>query len=221
MALRETLRQGEGAVRIFTRNYDALPIIEGLGQSQYPQAGWHERRCVYFDAIEMIEQEVERMSAQEVWLCFTLESAATFGRGDGIPGLVDREVTTDGQSRLPLSAWAHAEGPAERVLRRSPLRTGSWRSRSCLGRGGRCSLRLARQHLRRRGQDACRPCAVAGSAARRHCRRSDAWPMDATMWSKPSLAFAARLPSTPMAHPTRIRCARCASSWLAQALRHC
>lgn len=59
MALRETLRQGEGAVRIFTRNYDALPIIEGLGQSQYPQAGWHERRCVYFDAIDMIEQEVE------------------------------------------------------------------------------------------------------------------------------------------------------------------
>jgi len=36
------------------------------------------------------------MTAQSVWLCFALESAATFGRGDGIPGLVDREVTTDG-----------------------------------------------------------------------------------------------------------------------------
>ncbi len=35
------------------------------------------------------------MSAQEVWLCFTLESAATFGRGDGIPGLIDREVALD------------------------------------------------------------------------------------------------------------------------------
>jgi CRISPR/Cas system CMR subunit Cmr4 (Cas7 group RAMP superfamily) len=36
------------------------------------------------------------MSGEQIWLCFTLESAATFGRGDGIPGLIDREVTLDG-----------------------------------------------------------------------------------------------------------------------------
>ncbi|MCB0126014.1 MAG: hypothetical protein KDE58_27345 [Caldilineaceae bacterium] len=32
---------------------------------------------------------------QQLWLWFQLESDATFGRGDGIPGLVDREVTVD------------------------------------------------------------------------------------------------------------------------------
>lgn len=35
------------------------------------------------------------MNKQTVWLCFTLESAATFGRGDGVPGLIDREVVLD------------------------------------------------------------------------------------------------------------------------------
>jgi hypothetical protein len=59
MALRETLRQGDAAVRTFTRNYGALPQVIGLEQSQYPYTGWHERRCVYFDAIDMIEQEVD------------------------------------------------------------------------------------------------------------------------------------------------------------------
>lgn len=32
---------------------------------------------------------------QQLWLRFQLESDATFGRGDGIPGLVDREVAVD------------------------------------------------------------------------------------------------------------------------------
>jgi len=37
------------------------------------------------------------MDAQQnrLWLCFQLESDATFGGGDGVPGLVDREVTVD------------------------------------------------------------------------------------------------------------------------------
>lgn len=35
------------------------------------------------------------MNKQIVWLCFTLESAATFGRGDGVPGIIDREVVLD------------------------------------------------------------------------------------------------------------------------------
>lgn len=35
------------------------------------------------------------MSKQSLWLRFTLESAANFGRGDGVPGLIDREVTHD------------------------------------------------------------------------------------------------------------------------------
>lgn len=32
---------------------------------------------------------------QQLWFCFQLESDATFGRGDGIPGLVDREIAVD------------------------------------------------------------------------------------------------------------------------------
>lgn len=34
-------------------------------------------------------------SEQQLWLYFQLESDATFGRGDGIPGLVDHEVAVD------------------------------------------------------------------------------------------------------------------------------
>lgn len=59
MALRETLREGINATRIFTRNYGPLPTVADLEQSQYPQTGWQEGRCIYFDAIDMIEQEVE------------------------------------------------------------------------------------------------------------------------------------------------------------------
>ena len=36
--------------------------------------------------------DIER---QHLWLRFQLESDATFGRGDGVPGLVDREVAVD------------------------------------------------------------------------------------------------------------------------------
>lgn len=60
MALRETLREGENATRIFTDNYGQLPTVANLDEShQYRKTGWHDGRCVYFDAIDMIEQEVE------------------------------------------------------------------------------------------------------------------------------------------------------------------
>ncbi len=57
MSLREALRQGDSAVRIFTRNYGELPGAE-LRATQYRQSGWESGRCVYFDAIEMCKQEV-------------------------------------------------------------------------------------------------------------------------------------------------------------------
>lgn len=59
MALRETLREGINSTKIFTRNYGPLPTVANLDESQYSKTGWQEGRCVYFDAIDMIEQEVE------------------------------------------------------------------------------------------------------------------------------------------------------------------
>lgn len=35
------------------------------------------------------------LATQQLWLRFRLESDATFGRGDGIPGLIDRDVALD------------------------------------------------------------------------------------------------------------------------------
>lgn len=58
IALREALRAGEEVVRNFVINYDRkLPSIE-TAATQYRETGWDGGRCVYFDAIEMIDQEV-------------------------------------------------------------------------------------------------------------------------------------------------------------------
>lgn len=57
MALREALRDGPGAVRSFVDNYGRdLPRIE-THAAEYWRSGWDGGQCVYFDAIEMIEQE--------------------------------------------------------------------------------------------------------------------------------------------------------------------
>lgn len=59
MALRETLREGINATQIFTHNFGPLPTLANFDGEQYSKTGWHENRCVYFDAIDMIEQEIE------------------------------------------------------------------------------------------------------------------------------------------------------------------
>jgi len=41
------------------------------------------------------DENEPRSTIQQLWLRFRLESDATFGRGDGIPGLVDRDVALD------------------------------------------------------------------------------------------------------------------------------
>jgi hypothetical protein len=58
MALREALREGKDAVESFLTNYmdKNLPLIVSQA-ADYPKSGWAEGRCVYFDAIEMIDQE--------------------------------------------------------------------------------------------------------------------------------------------------------------------
>ena len=59
MALREALRDGTDAVESFCANYlnKDLPAITTLA-TEYQRTGWAEGRCAYFDAIEMIDQEV-------------------------------------------------------------------------------------------------------------------------------------------------------------------
>ncbi len=57
MRLRDALRQGSDAVAMFVSAYGELPDLY-LGDSRYRIDGWLNARCVYFDAIEMIEQEV-------------------------------------------------------------------------------------------------------------------------------------------------------------------
>ncbi len=57
MRLRDALRQGSHAVAMFASTYGPLPDLR-LGDSQYRNRGWLDECCVYFDAIEMIEQEV-------------------------------------------------------------------------------------------------------------------------------------------------------------------
>ncbi len=55
--LRETVIAGPEAVQRYTETYGRrLPKID-LDASQYRHRGWHGNRCVYFDAIEMIDQE--------------------------------------------------------------------------------------------------------------------------------------------------------------------
>lgn len=48
--LRETLRQGEGAVKDFTKVHGQLPQVIA-GQNAH-ETGWYGLRCVYFDALE-------------------------------------------------------------------------------------------------------------------------------------------------------------------------
>lgn len=57
MLLRETLREKESAVRDFVTNYGKLPDL-GLPDQGARETGWSGGRCIYFDAIEMIDQEV-------------------------------------------------------------------------------------------------------------------------------------------------------------------
>ncbi len=59
MALREALRDGSDAVESFRANYmdKTLPVMT-TSATEYQRTGWAEGRCVYFDAIEMIDQEV-------------------------------------------------------------------------------------------------------------------------------------------------------------------
>jgi hypothetical protein len=59
MALREALRDGSEAVESFCANYmdKDLPAMTTLA-AEYRRTGWAGGRCVYFDAIEMIDQEV-------------------------------------------------------------------------------------------------------------------------------------------------------------------
>lgn len=56
MSLRQALREGSQAVRAFTTNYGKLPRVDGTAANS-PETGQDKDQCVYFDAIEMIEQE--------------------------------------------------------------------------------------------------------------------------------------------------------------------
>ena len=56
-ALREALRDGPAAVQEFLRTYqiEQLPRAPSLNVSGYKTTGWDSGRCVYFDAIEMMD----------------------------------------------------------------------------------------------------------------------------------------------------------------------
>ncbi len=56
-ALREALRDGSAAVQEFLRTYQLrqLPRAPSLNVSGYETTGWAGDRCVYFDAIEMMD----------------------------------------------------------------------------------------------------------------------------------------------------------------------
>ncbi len=56
-ALREALRDGPMAVQEFLRTYQLrqLPRVPSLNVSGYETTGWAGDRCVYFDAIEMMD----------------------------------------------------------------------------------------------------------------------------------------------------------------------
>ncbi|NOZ71276.1 MAG: hypothetical protein GXP38_05075 [Chloroflexi bacterium] len=58
IALREVLRAGDQAVARYTQTFGRnLPRIEYSG-TEHQKRGWIGGRCVYFDAIEMIDQEI-------------------------------------------------------------------------------------------------------------------------------------------------------------------
>jgi hypothetical protein len=54
-ALRDTLREGDGAVQWFRTKYGAeLPSVHDSCQD-WPKKGWQDELCGYFDAIEMAD----------------------------------------------------------------------------------------------------------------------------------------------------------------------
>jgi hypothetical protein len=58
-ALREALREGTVAVNRFCEAYEIRELPELLpGMRNYQQTGWAGGRCVYFDAIELMDQYV-------------------------------------------------------------------------------------------------------------------------------------------------------------------
>jgi len=56
-ALRQSSPQNKESVESFVERYSTLPAIV-IKQSGYERTGWDGTRCIYFDAIEMIEQEI-------------------------------------------------------------------------------------------------------------------------------------------------------------------
>ncbi len=69
-ALREVLRQGPNAVRDFLYAYQikALPTSDAINVSGYETSGWAGDRCVYFDAIELMDlyQDLEQLVSASV-----------------------------------------------------------------------------------------------------------------------------------------------------------
>ena len=69
-ALREALRQGPDAVTDFLSTYqlDALPKVGTINVAGYEKTGWAGDRCIYFDAIEMMDlfTDVQRMVSNSV-----------------------------------------------------------------------------------------------------------------------------------------------------------
>jgi hypothetical protein len=53
-ALREPLRQGGEAVRLFRKNY-GLPELPKISGQSMTETGWHSEDCGYFDAIEAMD----------------------------------------------------------------------------------------------------------------------------------------------------------------------
>lgn len=58
MELREVLRSPEMSISAFVKNFGDLPPMVSSTASEYMRTGWQGNNCVYFDAIDMIEQEV-------------------------------------------------------------------------------------------------------------------------------------------------------------------
>jgi hypothetical protein len=53
--LREILRQGEAQTRKFTQQNGDMPKFPNMPSNDVVESGWHDRQCLYFDALEALD----------------------------------------------------------------------------------------------------------------------------------------------------------------------
>ena len=126
-ALNAALRGGPKQVEWFLKKYEQgdLPVTEN-GFADWKNKGWERRTMPIFrrprtGRLVLAAGKRERRQIVRLYLHLKLKSDTTFGRGDGIPGVVDEEVEHNPNTGLPFLRGKTLKGFAHGRMRQFAL----------------------------------------------------------------------------------------------------